>query len=318
MYELPVELREETQRLLEGENPAALCEAAERLSERYREGGGTGKRLVGGKRDILAYAAARMPATYAAVSRALALSLECCGSLPESVLDAGAGTGAGAAAAYALTGCGDITCVEREQSMIEAGRRLLAAGGIDARWIRADLSDGLPQKAALVLSSYCLNEMTPAARTKAVEELWNAAHRALLIVEPGTPAGFEQLRAARKQLTELGANIAAPCPACAECPLPADDWCHFTVRVPRTRLHKQLKGGSAPYEDEKFCFIFALRTEPSPCAARILRHPRIDSGRITLSLCTANGREERIITRSSALFKAARKAECGDALDITE
>ena len=98
MYELPVEIREETLRLIEGERPDALCGAAERLSERYREGGGTGRRLVGGKLDILAYAAARMPATYAAVSRALALSLECCELSPETVLDAGAGTGAAAAA----------------------------------------------------------------------------------------------------------------------------------------------------------------------------------------------------------------------------
>lgn len=318
MYELPIEIREETLRLIEGERPDALCGAAERLSERYREGKGTGKRLVGGKLDILAYAAARMPATYAAVSRALALSLECCELSPETVLDAGAGTGAAAAAAYALTGCADITCVEREQSMIDAGRRLLTAGGINARWVRADLADGLQQSAALVLSSYCLNEMTPACRKAAVERLWNAAQQALLIIEPGTPEGFAQLRAAREQLLTLGARIAAPCPAATECPLPADDWCHFTVRVPRTRLHKQLKGGSAPYEDEKFCFITAVRADVSPCAARVLRHPRIESGRITLSLCTPEGLQERTVTRSSPLFKAARKADCGDALPKSE
>lgn len=314
MYELPVEIREETLRLISGEEPAALCEAAERLSERYREGGGTGKRLVGGKRDILAYAAARMPATYAAVSRALALSLECCELSPESVLDAGAGTGAAAAAAFALTDCRDICCVEREQCMIDAGRQLLGAGGVSARWIKADLADGLPCSAALVLSSYCLNEMTPALRQSTVERLWNAAQQALLIVEPGTPAGFAQLKAARGQLIELGAHIAAPCPAVKECPLPADDWCHFTVRVPRSRLHKQLKGGSAPYEDEKFCFVMALREGVSPCAARVLRHPRIESGRITLSLCAQEGLQQRMITRSSPLFKSARKTECGDAL----
>lgn len=317
MYELPIEIREQTLRLISEENPAALCDAAERLSQRYRESSGTGKRLVSGKRDILAYAAARMPATYAAVSRALDLSLECCDLSPNSVLDVGAGTGAASAAAFAITGCEQITCIEREQSMIDAGQKLLQAGGISAQWICGDItanSSFTAQKADLVLSSYCLNELTPAARESAVKSLWEAANQALLIVEPGTPAGFAQLKSARKQLIALGANIAAPCPNINECPISQDDWCHFTVRVARTRLHKQLKGASVPYEDEKFCFIFALRGEAVSCAARIMRHPRIDSGRVTLSLCTPNGISERLITRSSPLFKQARKSECGDSL----
>lgn len=318
MYELPIEIREETLRLASKENAAALCEAAERLSQRYREESGAGKRLASGKRDILAYAAARMPATYAAVSRALELSLECCELSPDSILDVGAGTGAASAAAFALTGCGQITCIEREQSMIDAGERLLQAGGISARWVCGDITARLPfsaHSADLVLSSYCLNELTPAARETAIGGLWAAAKQALLIVEPGTPAGFAQLKSARKQLLALGANIAAPCPDIEDCPISDNDWCHFTVRVPRTRLHKQLKSGSVPYEDEKFCFIFALRGKAAPCAARIMRHPRIDSGRVTLKICGANGIYEQLITRSSAQFKLARKADCGDALE---
>lgn len=325
MYELPVEIREETLRLISEENPAALCDAAESLSKRYREESRTGKRLVSGKRDILAYAAARMPATYAAVSRALELSLECCTLFPRSILDVGAGTGAASAAAFALTDCEQITCIEREQCMIEVGESLLRAGGINARWVRGDITDSsrgsLPQ-AELVLSSYCLNELKPAARDAAVERLWNAAQGALLIVEAGTPAGFEQIKSARKQLMALGAQIAAPCPEVQDCPIAQNDWCHFTVRVARTRLHKQLKSASVPYEDEKFCFILALRGESengnpdcgkaSPCKARILRHPRIDSGKVTLSLCSADGITEKLITRSSPLFKQARKADCGD------
>ena len=83
------------------------------------------------------------------------------------------------------------------------------------------------------------------------------------------------------------------------------------MRVARSRLHKQLKGGEAPYEDEKFCFLAASREDVSPCAARVLRHPRIDSGRITLRLCTADGAEERVVTKKSPLFKAARKSDAG-------
>ena len=95
--EFPAEIRSEIERLLAEENTNQLAAAAEDISRRYRSNDGSGKRLASGKRDILAYAAVRMPATFGAVGRALELSLEC---LPEerrmfgTVLDIGAGTGA--------------------------------------------------------------------------------------------------------------------------------------------------------------------------------------------------------------------------------
>ena len=42
-----------------------------------------------------------------------------------------------------------------------------------------------------------------------VERLWQAAERMLLIVEPGTPEGFRQLRAAREHFGVLGASFGA-------------------------------------------------------------------------------------------------------------
>ena len=164
-----------------------------------------------------------------------------------------------------------------------------------------------------MLCSYCLNELTESARKYAVERLWQSTQKLLLIVEPGTPEGYARILRARGQLIGLGADIAAPCPGAAECPLPEGDWCHFTARVSRSRLHKQLKGGDVPYEDEKFCFIAASRVGVSPCAARILRHPRVDSGRITLELCSGNGREQRVVTKKSPQFRQARKSAAGDA-----
>ena len=94
-----------------------------------------------------------------------------------------------------------------------------------------------------------------------------------------------------------------------------EDWCHFTVRVQRTKLHKQLKGGDAPYEDEKFCFL-ALTKEPpkAACAARVLRHPQIGPGRIVLTLCENGGVQNRVVTKKDPLWKRARKIGAGDAL----
>lgn len=315
--EFPAELRGEIERLLSGESTEKLTSAAEGLSRRYRENSGTGRSLAASRRDILAYAAVRMPATFGAVSKALELSLECIpnGSGFSTLLDVGAGTGAASHAAYALTGCGSVTCVEREPEMLSVGSQLTELCGVPAVWKRGDITAGLDEKAELVICSYCLNELSANARRSAAEGLWNSTERLLLIVEPGTPEGFANILAARERLVELGAHIAAPCPQEGACPMEKGDWCHFTVRVARSRLHKQLKGGDVPYEDEKFCFIAASREAVQPCAARVLRHPRIDSGRITLRLCTPDGTEERMVTKKSPQFKAARKSDAGDSFN---
>ncbi len=315
--EFPAELRGEIERLLSGESTERLTAAAEGLSRRYRENSGTGKSLAASRRDILAYAAVRMPATFGAVSKALELSLECIPGEPgfSTALDVGAGTGAASHAAYAMTECGSIICVEREPEMLSVGSQLTELCGVPAVWKRGDITAGLDEKAELVMCSYCLNELSAGARRSAAERLWNSTERLLLIVEPGTPEGFANILAARERLVELGAHIAAPCPQEGVCPMAKGDWCHFTARVARSRLHKRLKGGDVPYEDEKFCFVAASREAVQPCSARVLRHPGIDSGRITLRLCTPVGTEERMVTKKSPWFKAARKSDAGDSFN---
>lgn len=316
--EFPAELRGEIERLLADENTNQLAEAAEDISKKYRGNDGSGRRLVSSRRDILAYAAVRMPATFGAVSRALQLTLEC---LPEerrefrTALDIGAGTGAASHAAAMIAGCDRIECIEREPEMISLGKRLTELCGVPAEWRSGDITNGFENKAELVLCSYCLNELSQSGRKAAVNRLWESTERLLLIVEPGTPEGYANILSAREQLLSLGARIAAPCPHEMSCMLQNGDWCHFTVRVARSRLHKQLKGGDVPYEDEKFCFLAASREAVSRCSARVLRHPLIASGRITLELCTPEGIEERTVTKKSPQFKAARKSDAGDSFN---
>lgn len=313
--EFPVELRNKISELLEHEDMRELAAAAERLSRRYRDESGDGKRSASERRDILVYAAVRMPATFAAVSRALGLSLECFDGAIGSVLDVGAGTGAGAIAASLLTDCTNIVCIERERNMIGLGREFFECMGISGEWISRDISQGISEKADLVICSYCLNELPEAKRKAAVTELSNAANKLLLIVEPGTPGAFSGLLQMRRQLMQSGMKIAAPCPYTGgsyECPLPEDDWCHFTARAARSRLHKQLKGADVPYEDEKFCFLAAAVDGAFPCTERILRRPFIEPGNITLKICSEGGTSVKLVTKKDTRFKAARKANTGD------
>lgn len=319
--DLPANLKAAIEARAAGLPTGDLIRSARTMTELYRDQSGRGKRLVTGDTDVLAYAIVRMPATYGAVSSALAHALHSAQFPLRRVLDAGAGVGT---AAWAVAGSSQtvqqITCLEREPAMIALGRSLMAGQPPEpkVRWVRGDLRD-LQGEATydLVIASYSLNELSEPERRKAVEALWRHAAHMLLIVEPGTPAAFAQICQARRLLTQLGGFVAAPCPHGDDCPLEGGDWCHFTCRVARSRLHKQLKNADVPYEDEKYCFLAVTRAPAAPGAPRVLRHPQIASGRITLTLCTPGGIETRSVTKKDKeAFRAARKAKCGDLVPL--
>lgn len=314
--ELPIEFRNITEELASGIPVKKLISAANTISERYRSEAASGKPLITNDTEAAAYAIVRMPATIGASGSAMQYAADKYDGEIISVLDVGAGTGACSwAAAEIFPDIEKITCLEREKSMISFGRSLMEKGDFpfECQWISRDITEGFDIKADLVTASYVLNEMPEKMQEKLISAMWTATEKLMIVIEPGTPKGFKNILKIREQLIKNGAQILAPCPHANECPLPEDDWCHFTARVSRTKLHKQLKGGDVPYEDEKFCYIAAVRGECTACNARVLRHPKIESGKITLKLCTADGINEKIVTKKDGpLFKKARKADCGN------
>lgn len=307
------------ERLLAGYEQATLVQDARAISENYRLRTGEGKRLLTQEREAAAYAAARMPATWAAARAALEEAKAASGVQAESLLDCGAGTGAVSWAATEVWPLTQVTCLEREEAMRTVGSALMREGApLCAQWTAWDAAHEQPLPTAdLVAEGYMLGELSEAMRLPVARRMWAAARKMLVLIEPGTPQGFANLAAVRAELTALGAYVAAPCPQGAEgCPMSDGDWCHFTVRVQRTRLHKALKGGDAPYEDEKFAYLALTREAPqSPCTARVLRHPVIAPGRIALTLCEAGEKNMRVVTKKDALWKRARKIGAGDRVE---
>ena len=319
LMELPNDLKFAIEQQTVGIPQNKLRSAAEGISLRYRNETGEGKRLVSTAIDTLAYAVVRMPATYGAVYSALNDFLDINHPEIKTVLDVGAGMGTVAwAVGSTISTAERIVCLEREPAMIDFGKTLMKASPSlmsKTEWLSGDMRDiGSSMKYDLVVASYALGELNDRDREKMIVSLWDITDKILLIVEPGTPLAFSHLRSARTQLIDKGAVIIAPCPHSKSCPLPDDDWCHFTCRIARSRLHKQLKGGEVPYEDEKFSYLAASKEPVQTSINRVLRHPFIEEGRITLKLCTEKGIETRIITKKQKdRFKAARKAKCGDA-----
>jgi len=313
--ELPVELRLRVEALLEGKKVNELRKIAETLSDRYRNESGAGKKLLTKEIEAAVYAEVRMPATYGAVYSACDYMLEHFEGKISTVLDAGAGSGAASFAIADLIDVEKITCLEREGAMRSVGEKLMK-GNLPAVWKSMDLTGtALKDKADLVVESYVLNEMTEEHRENVIRNLWNAANEVLLLVEPGTPAGYSVLKKARTILLEQGGHIMAPCTHESPCRLAEDDWCHFTVRVARSKMHKMLKDADVPYEDEKYAFLAVSKKPCSKSELRILRHPFIEKGLVRLEVCTAEENKTLVVKKKDGeLYKKARKAKMGDSL----
>ena len=313
--QMPPALQCAVDALLRDAPPGDVRAAAESLSQRYRldEQHPAGQRLLRSEGEMRAYCAFRMPATYAALVRAMELLRQ--SGVPEitTLTDVGSGTGSALWATREVFGVQSAALIEREPGMIALAKRLLAdVDDVDANWTQQDMLTADLPPADLVTASFCLGELAQPDAARMVQRLWQAARTALLIVEPGTPAGHARIRAYAALLRELGAHMAAPCPSFAGCPIAADDWCHFTVRVERTGLHRYLKDGTLPYEDEKFSFLAVTREPASPAAARIRRRPLVHSGFVELPLCRDGAAETVRVTKKHPAYKAARKAQVGD------
>ncbi|WP_030746252.1 small ribosomal subunit Rsm22 family protein [Streptomyces sp. NRRL S-31] len=313
-------LRTALAELLDGLPPTEVAAAVERLIANYRGDTPTHAPILRDRADVAAYAAYRMPATFEAVRSALAaFAAAVPGWTPAGHVDVGGGTGAATWAVPATwPGERPVTVLDWAEPALALGRRLAAAHPAlkDTRWQRARIGAGLTlDPTDLVTVSYVLNELSEPDRAALVDAAAGAA-RAVVIVEAGTPAGYERIIEARDRLIRAGFRIAAPCPHSAACPIvPGTDWCHFSARVGRSSLHRQVKGGSLAYEDEKFSYVAATRLPAAPAPARVVRRPQIRKGQVLLDLCEAEERLGRttVTKRHGDLYKAARDADWGDA-----
>ncbi len=249
--DLPAELKAALDARLQGLSRNDAAARAARISQTYRDGGGSG--AIRSEADALAYALARMPATYAAVTA----SLNALGGIkpdfaPKGLLDVGAGPGTATwAAAEAFSSLTDFTLLDANNALralaldLFHGSSRLSNARYAHREARAALADSEP--ADLVVASYMIGEVDDHERTALAALMWAKTRDTLLIVEPGTPVGYARILALRAQLIASGAHVAAPCPHDGPCPLIAPDWCHFTQRLPRSQAHRQIKGAEVPY-----------------------------------------------------------------------
>ena len=317
--DLPTELRAALDARLHGLSRSDAAARAAVISRTYRDGGGSG--AIRSEADALAYALARMPATYAAVTASLnALAGATPDFAPKSLLDVGAGPGTASwAAAETFSSLAAFTLFDANGALRTLALDLAGASarlrGMAYRQSEARAALAGADAADLVVASYMIGEISESERTTLAELMWAKTSDTLLVVEPGTPAGYARILGLRAHLIAAGAHVAAPCPHDGKCPLTAPDWCHFTQRLPRSQAHRQIKGAELAYEDERFAYVALTRAPPAQRPARVLAQPEVSKVEVTAKLCTPAGLAiTKVPRRAKAVFARARRWRWGDAV----
>lgn len=317
--DLPAALRAALEARLQGVSRNQAAERAAAISRTYRDGGNSA--AIRNATDALAYALARMPATYAADIASLNALIESRPDFaPKSLLDVGAGPGTATwAAAEALPSLQSFALLDANDALRVLALDLAQDSGRHIAYERGEARSLLSKAEAadLVVASYVIGEMGEAERTDLAGQMWDKTRDTLLVVEPGTPAGYARIMALRAQLVAAGAHVAAPCPHDGACPLASPDWCHFTQRLQRSRAHKQVKGADVPFEDEKFAYVAVSRAPIAARISRVLAQPDVGKAEVTARLCTPDGLEAaKIPRRDKAAYAQARRWRWGDAVPL--
>jgi ribosomal protein RSM22 (predicted rRNA methylase) len=320
---LPEELQEAIEKELTSHQRSTLKDSSQKLSERYLKHGQERTSYMRNTNDRLAYIAARMPATFAACSAVFTEVASRLHTPCQTLLDLGSGPGTALwAASGAFPLLQKMTAIEQDDELAALGKRLTLASPLQTlrtvQWQSGNLQKSesfIPHD--LVVMSYVLGELDPQTIPSLIERAFTAAGQALIIIEPGTPAGFERIRLVREQLIALQGHMVAPCPHQNACPMSGNDWCHFAARLSRSQAHRTIKEGTLNYEDEKYSYVACAKSPVTSTTARILRHPLKRSGHIQFTLCTPDGLKQETISRKSGdRFKEAKDLNWGDSLTL--
>lgn len=300
--------------LLSAHKQKALTKAFQTISDRYRKESGF---FLQTEEERWAYFFTRLPATFAVISKVFK---ELSFLSPETFLDVGAGPGTGLwAALEQFPSFLKYTLLEQDLQFLSMGKKLASLESSlkeKADWrcvdVRKPFSSDLHD---ITLLSYSIGEIGQEHWKDLLTTLWNGTKQAIVLIEPGTPSGYRRMMKLRDLLKEMGGFIWAPCPHNNPCPLSKEDWCHFSVRVQRSSLHRLLKSAELGHEDEKFCYLIVGKNPREFCKERIIRHPMKHSGFVELTLCTELGIKKTTYSkRDQEKYRSIKKLSWGDSV----
>lgn len=313
-------LEQAEERIFSGYSLADFARAFVSISSKYRQGKGV---FLETDLERKVYLFTRMPATYAAIVKALQELRQRSPHLHlKTLLDVGSGPGTGMwAASHVFPSLEKALLVEQDTAFMVLGKTLIPYAEhpavLSAVWQQSDMR-ALPvlSRSDLVLLSYSLGEVKESSWPQILSHLWSCTEKAILIVEPGTPKGYDRILKVRDILLGLGGYLYAPCPHTHACPLGKGDWCHFSARVSRSSMHRKVKSADLGYEDEKFSYVLFGKEPCSLFQGRILRSPSLHPGHLHVTVCGKEGVSQQTFSRKNKdIYQKIKKLSWGDAID---
>lgn len=312
---LPEYLSTSVEKTLEHTKLKTLVESRVKLTENYKDIRKNADPIKT-ENDFYTYLLSRLPATYNVSYQVLEMLKE----YPiKSMIDIGAGPATSTYAALELfEGLEKLTLVERNKFFLDFSRSTLEQEfeNITANFIKSDIqTHTFDQSHDLAVIAYVINELEEKKKEELITKVWAKTNRFLVVIEPGTPKGFENIRKIRSLLLTLEANIIAPCTHINDCPISGGDWCHFYKRIERNRMQKYLKTATESYEDEKYAYmIFTKDKIAYEDKKRIIRFPQILKGHSDLHVCSNKGIENITISAKNPDYKKLKKLDWGDTI----
>jgi ribosomal protein RSM22 (predicted rRNA methylase) len=319
---LTPELRDACEAYTQGLSRAEITKRVAAMSEHYRAGRSS-REAIASEEDVAAYLLTRLPATFAAVNAALSAVWRLVPFFdPESLIDLCAGPGTATLAALdRWPGIDACTLIDANPWLLAAAPVLLGAFPIAApgetELIREELDTALDTapSADLVLMSYALVELPDRGIAGLARRIYGRAKGIAVFVEPGTPEGHRRLLICRDALIEAGAHLIAPCPHGLPCPMQSPQWCHFGVRLPRTRAHRLAKQAELPFEDEAYAYLAFGRQPPEIAPeARIVSRVGVSKIEASCQICASDGKlaELTVQRRDRERYARLRRRDWGD------
>ena len=202
--DLPAALRAALEARLQGVSRNEAAERAAAISKTYRDGGGS--TAIASETDALAYALARMPATYAADIASLNALLDIRPDFaPSSLLDVGAGPGTATwAAAEAFPSLQSLALLDANDALRALALDLAREGGRQIAYERGEAHALLAkaESADLVVASYVIGEMNEAERRSLATLMWEKTRD--IVREQG---GEVQMRSPVVRVNRSGSRV---------------------------------------------------------------------------------------------------------------